>query len=243
MNESFTLVDRLALADLTVYLSRAQRVEDGAARLIAGSGVLAVYTAVLYPRGLMDRTPTVLGLRTFATDDAAAFDVVVPIRSLLGRLARVEDSGTAGAPAAAGDAEAGRSREGADEGEITVRLPLGVSTVTWAGISPPRTGWRQVGTTEIDVLTAAAAAGVTEVAEEIPPGTGEALVQRVRSEVWGRAVDGLDYVPAGAAFAADALGFIAERQPVTVYETGPWTRLTTRHGHVLVRRRAWTLRA
>ena len=35
-------------------------------RLIADSGVLAAYVAVFYPVGLLDETPTVLGLRTFA---------------------------------------------------------------------------------------------------------------------------------------------------------------------------------
>ena len=28
---------------------------------------------------------------------------------------------------------------------------------------------------------------------------------------------------------------------VRVFETGPWTRLTTKRGHVLVKRKAWTL--
>ena len=31
--------------------------------------------------------------------------------------------------------------------------------------------------------------------------------------------------------------------PVRVFETGPWTRLTSRRGHILVRRKAWTLKA
>jgi hypothetical protein len=64
----------------------------------------------------------------------------------------------------------------------------------------------------------------------------------VRAEVWGRPIDGLEYVPAGAAFAAESLGFLADDEPVTILETGPWTRLTTRRGHTLVRRQAWSLR-
>src|SRR6478752_175360 len=124
MSQSFSLVDLLAVADLQTYLSRAARVEEGSVRLIAGSGVLAVYTAILYPRGLMDETPTVLGLRTFAIGGDAEFDVVVPIRSLLDRVARVRESAEA---------------QPTDE-PIEIRLPLEVSTVTWAGISPPRGG-------------------------------------------------------------------------------------------------------
>jgi hypothetical protein len=47
-------------------------------------------------------------------------------------------------------------------------------------------------------------------------------------------------VPAGAGFAALGLGFLGA-DDVRVYETGPWTRLSTQRGHVLVKRRAWTL--
>lgn len=227
MDETFSVVDDQALSDLTVYLQRAARVEDGAVRMIAGSGVLAVYSAVLYPRGLLDRTPTVLGLRTFATDREASFDSVVPLRSLSDRLARA-------AASVAAESE---------PHTIELRMPMEVSTVTWAGISPPRAGWRQVGTTEVAALDAAARAGIDEVAQTIPEGTGEQLVQAVRAEVWGRPIETLEYVPAGAAFAASSLGFLADEQPITVYETGPWTRLTTRYGHVLVRRQSWTLRA
>lgn len=227
MNQSFSLVDSLAVADLQTYLSRAARVEEGSVRLIAGSGVLAVYTAILYPRGLLDQTPTVLGLRTFATGDEVSFDAVVPIRSLLDRLARVREA------AEADDAPAG---------PVEVRLPLEVSTVTWAGISPPRGGWRPVGETSHELLEATAKAGIAEVADALPTGTGEQLVQRVRAEVWGRPIDGLEYVPAGAAFAAESLGFVDPAEPVQVLETGTWTRLTTQRGHTLIRRQAWSLR-
>ncbi|WP_308464898.1 hypothetical protein [Rathayibacter soli] len=223
MSQSFSLVDALAVSDLQVYLSRAGRVEDGSVRLIAGAGVLAVYTAILYPHGLMDRIPTVLGLRTFATDPSVLFDAVVPSRSLLDRLARVEGAAS-----------------GADP--IRINVPLEVSTVTWAGISPPRGGWLRVGETSAAVLERAAKAGIDEVATAIPSGTGEQLVQRVRGEVWGRPIDGIDFVPAGAAFAATSLGFLDDAA-VPIFETGPWTRLTTRRGHVLVRRPPWTLKA
>ena len=43
----------------------------------------------------------------------------------------------------------------------------------------------------------------------IPTGTGEQLVQRVRSEVWSRPVEGLELVPTGAGFAAFSLGFLS----------------------------------
>jgi hypothetical protein len=251
MSQSFSLQDTLAAADLQTYLSRAARVEEGSVRLIAGSGVLAVYTAILYPRGLLDQTPTVLGLRTFLTAPDVAFDVVVPIRSLLDRLARVREAAESAAAASEQGAVEEEGSDGDDNGAVDgavesapleVRLPMEAPSVTWAGISPPRGGWRQVGETSYELLRSTAAAGIAEVADAVPTGTGEQLVQRVRAEVWGRPIEALEYVPAGAAFAAESLGFLAEGEPVTILETGPWTRLTTRRGHTLIRRQAWSLR-
>jgi hypothetical protein len=223
MSDSFSLVDSLALGDLQVFLSRAGRVEDGSVRLISGSGVLAVYVAVIYPSGLLDESPTILGLRTFALTDRGSFDAVVPVRSLLDRLSRLQSAVVdPGAP-------------------IEVSLPMQVNTVTWAAISPPRGGWALMGEFGAAPLEAVAHAGIAEVALAIPEGTGEQIVHRVRSEVWGRPIEGLEYVPAGAAFAALSLGFLGESDPVRIFETGPWTRLSTQRGHVLVKRRAWSL--
>ncbi len=223
MSQTFSLVDSLSLGDLQVYLSRAGRVEDGSVRLIAGSGVLAVYVAVLHPSGLLDESPTVLGLRTFALTATDSFDAVVPVRSLLERLARLQSEIVD--PTAA----------------VTVNLPMQVNTVTWSAISPPRGGWKVLDGVDGSALESVAKAGIDEVAAAIPVGTGEQLVQRVRSEVWGRPIAGLEYVPAGAAFAALSLGFLGGPDAVRIFETGPWTRLSTERGHVLVKRRAWSL--
>jgi hypothetical protein len=228
MVQQFTLADSLSLGDLHTYLQRAARVEDGSVRLVAGNGILAVYTAILYPRGILDESPTVLGLRTFQLFETDDFDVVVPMRSVVERIVRARGE--------FGDDDEAESRP------VTMTRPPEVNTVTWAGISPPRGGWRPLGETDAATLERAARAGIDEVAQAIPEGTGEQLVQRVRSEVWGRGVDGLEYVPAGAAFAAYSLGFLGD-DPISLFETGPWTRLSSRRGHVLVRRKAWTLKA
>jgi len=226
---TFTLPDPLALGDLATYLGRAGRVEDGSVRLIAGGGVLAVYVAVFYPVGLLDESPTILGLRTFSIGAAAdgsaeEFDVVVPVGSLLTRLERLKDEST--------DVTA----------EVTVTLPMQVNTVTWAAISPPRGGWSPLDPTAAGLLERVAKEGIDEVATAIPTGTGEQIVHRVRSEVWGRPIRGLEHVPAGAGFAAMSLGFLGDDDSaVKIFETGPWTRLTTTRGHVLVKRRAWSL--
>jgi hypothetical protein len=224
MTSAFTLLDSLALGDLRTYLSRAGRVEDGSVRLIAGGGVLAVYSAVLYPAGLLDESPTVLGLRTFALPNGEEFDVVVPLGSLLQRIDRAESE--APNPSA----------------PVTITIPMQVISVTWAAISPPRGGWAALDAIQASQLEAVAREGIHEVAESIPDGTGEQIVHRVRSEVWGRPIRGAEHLPSGAGFAALTLGFLGDGdESVPVYETGPWTRLSTKRGHVLVKRRAWSL--
>jgi hypothetical protein len=223
MSQAFTLQDSLALDDLSTYLSRAGRVDDGSVRLIATSGVLAVYVAVFYPSGLLDESPTVLGLRTFSLPEREAFDVVVPVGSLLQRLTNKKSEVTdVAAP-------------------VTVTLPMQVHTVSWAAISPPRGGWTPLPGTSSRLLDEVARAGIDAVAGAIPTGTGEQIVHRVRSEVWGQPIRGLEHVPAGAGFAALSLGFLSGDEDVQIFETGPWTRLTTKRGHVLAKRRAWTL--
>ena len=194
-------------------------------RLIAGGGVLAVYVAVLYPIGLLDEIPTVLGLRTFSLSSTDAIDTVVPVRSLIERVNRQVD--------AVEDETA----------PVTMSAPAGVNTVTWAAISPPRGGWAAHPPTVTGTLAAVARAGIDEVAAAVPSGTGQQIVQRVRAEVWGREIPGLEHVPGGGAFAAVALGFLSEdpTEEVRIFETGPWTRLTTPRGHVLIKRKAWRL--
>jgi len=235
MSGSFTLGDVASLDDLRVFLGRAARIEDGSVRLIAGSGVLAVYAAMLYPAGLLDETPTVLALRTFAlvtpeSGQPDAFDEVVPIASLASRLDRARD----GLGEIVSDFEPGASRP------VRISLPMAVASATWAAISPPRGGWRALPSTEAALLDAAARAGIDEIAAAVPEAVGESIVRRVRTEVWSRPIPGLEHVPAGAGFAALSMGFLGD-DAVRILETGPWTRLTTLRGHVLVRRKAWTL--
>src|SRR5690606_11392191 len=170
--------------DLHTFLTRAAHIEEGSVRLIAGSGVLAAYVAVLYPVGLRDETPTVLGLRTFALTQVTTFDAVVPLRALIERLVRLQN------------AERDRSEE------VTVGLPIEVNTATWAAISPPRGGWLTLDPTDPRMLEAVSRAGIDEITAAVPDEIGEKILRRVRSEVWSRPIEGLEHVPAGAAFAA-----------------------------------------
>lgn len=212
MNDVITLQDAHAAADLRVYLSRARLVDDTAVRLIAGGGVLAVYSAVLHPRGLLDTSPTILGLRTFAEVSGAAFDRVVAPAAISDRLAALSPDESPSIPLPAGDVRS-----------------------SWSGIAPPRGGWQRVGSVSSLALELAARDGAGEVARGVPENTGDLLVQRVRSEVWSRPLAGTPDVPSGVAFAAASLGFLVGEEEVPIYASGGWLRVSPVRGHVLAR--------
>ena len=206
------LPDAEALADLATFVGRARRVDpDGACRLIASGGVLAAYVSPVHGGG----GPTVLGLRVLALAAPADVDATVELAALLDRVPRVAPDGNS----------------------AELPLPPAAAVAAWAGVAPPRSGWDAVGLLEPAALRASAADGVREIAAGVPEGAGAQVVARLRGQVWGRPVTpDLPDVPAGAAFAADALGFLDADEPVALYRSGPWVRATTRRGHILARR-------
>jgi hypothetical protein len=193
--------------DLLTFASRVTRIGDEAVRLVAASGVLAVTAAPLAPRGLLDATPTVLGMRVLAVDPELECDLVVRAEAL--------------APALGEDA--------------AVTLPDSAVSAAWAGISPPRSGWSAAGTIAAATLASRAQFGIASVAESVPTDAGEDAVRAVRASVWGAPDEALDGLPLGTAFAAFALGFIGGEEQAVVRTAGAWTRVTLRRGHVLVR--------
>jgi hypothetical protein len=199
--------DPQAAADLLTFASRTIRLGDGTVRLRAENGVLVATAAPLAPRGLMDTTPTVLGLRVSAIDPELECDLVVEAASLL---------------PAPDDASA-------------VLLPDTATSPAWAGISPPRGGWEQVDAVDAAVLAARAQYGVAAVADALPADAGEDVVRVIRASVWGQPDDALGGLPLGTAFAAFALGFIAGSEQAAVRRSGSWTRVSLARGHVLVR--------
>lgn len=224
MTTAFRLPDSLSLDDLHTFLGRAATVDDGATRLIGSvgdaGGVLAAYVGILSPSGILDTTPTVLGLRTYALDATdGPFDGVVPLRAMIERTTKL------------------RNEIVDPTSPVTVPLPPTVIAASWAAISPPRGGWTARPPLESALVEGIAKAGIDEVAAVIPSGTGEQIVQRVRSGVWSREIEGAPGVSAGAAFAALTLGFLNPDEPVRVFGVGSWTRLSTSRGHVLVKRR------
>lgn len=215
MAQSFSLPTIQSARDLENFLGRARRVNDGSARLIASSGHLQAYVGVVFPRGLLDRTPTVLGLRVARVMDSPEFDVIVPLESLVFRLERALDGAVEGEP-------------------VVVNLPSPSPSIQWASITPPRDGWRRRLGVNTQLLKQAADEGVRAVAEALPENPGEAVVQKIRAEVWGQPLGKKKSIPWAAGFAADALGFLDEKT-LGVHTVDNWVRLTSKHGYVLVK--------
>jgi hypothetical protein len=118
--------------------------------------------------------------------------------------------------------------------EFKVQL-LDTQRAPWAGISPPRQGWLQIGTINENRLTQIARDGIAEVAAALPESVGGPIAARIRGDIWGRGIDLETKVPTGAAFAAAGLGFLTENEEVGLYQADGWIRLSSLHGHVLAK--------
>ena len=215
MINPFVLADRETAADLQSFLNRAKRLDpDGLVRLRAFGNVLAAYVAPIFSGNLMDSGPTVLGLRTAELAGEAEIDALVPISAMQERLAHLL---------------------GSDETkEFKIQL-IETMRAPWAGISPPRQGWQQVGTINENRLTQIARDGIAEVAAALPESVGGPIAARIRGDIWGRGIDLETMVPTGAAFVAAGLGFLTENEEVGLYQAEGWIRLSSLHGHVLAK--------
>ncbi|WNB89546.1 hypothetical protein RGB72_03620 [Glutamicibacter protophormiae] len=226
--EGFALLDQRDAADLATYVSRARSVDPQAAvRLQGMDRVLAVWVSVIHPAGLLDTAPVVLGLRTMALAESSDLDITVAASAITDRLARVS---TQAVPAG--------------DDAVWLSAPPQQVNAPWAGIVAPRTGWSALGTVAAHHVRDVARRGVQAVSDAVPADSGAAIVQKVRSRVWGASsgwgpLDGPE-IPDGAAFALDVLGFIPSPDSdvhVAAEQTGQWLRLSTVSGHVLVKLR------
>ncbi|WP_394938225.1 hypothetical protein [Psychromicrobium sp. YIM B11713] len=220
---SLRFSDPQTVADFRTFVSRARAADDGAIRLQSNGTVLAAWVCSMRPRLLGEGTPTILGLRTMAlvehinagpTDSEQSdigLDCTVPLAAVADRLARLHETDT--------------------------ELPIPTVTVneSWAALSAPRADWRPEIELAADQLIAVAKEGVREIAQIIPVNPGALIVNNARAAVWGRDMPGLSGLPGGAAFAGYALGFWRSGEHITFYRSGRWIRLSSAHGHVLVR--------
>lgn len=207
MSPRLLLADAESAADALTFAGRADRFTDEAVRLQATSGILVMTAAALAPRGIGDATPTVLAMRTLAADPELVCDLVVEASAL---------------SAASDDATA-------------VQLPDTALSPAWAGVAPPRSGWSERPGIDASVLAAKAQGGIARVADAVPTDAGEDVVRAIRASVWGAPDDELGGLPLGVAFAAVSMGFISGSETARVYASGPWTRVSLRRGHVVVR--------
>ncbi|HEX5567963.1 MAG TPA: hypothetical protein VFY14_13730 [Streptomyces sp.] len=143
---------------------------------------------------------------------------------------------------------AGELLENVDEASESVSVPAAVTGPPWAGLLPPRGGWRPVGELPYETVRATATAVVTEFrrrSEALPARerTREAL-DALAEEIWSRTLSGIG-LPLRAVHAAQALGMLRPTgpedgdrpaPPVAVLASGSWLRLRTPYGSTAVRR-------
>ncbi|HRO30142.1 hypothetical protein [Citricoccus sp.] len=218
--QELVLEDLDAVADLERYATRARTMADTGMRLQVVGPVLAAWVSVLQPRGLGDRVPVALGLRTFRLDRAGAdgWDEVYPLSSVLERLARMTSTS-----------------------RTALTLPPVTEAAPWTAVTPPRSGWSSVAAVADDELQQVAQDGIRELGAALPQDPGASMVAQARAAVWGRLLGGTSveagdgFLPAGAAFAAHGLGFLTPGGTTTVHTSGPWVRLSSPAGFVLCR--------
>ena len=208
----FHLADEGEAADLAAFLSRLLHYDRSAAvRLQAAGTALAVF----------GRPPS--------------FEVLA-IRAV--RLAKPYENGlevTLDVTVSAGEL-----LESVDESAATAVVPAAVTGPPWAGVLPPRGGWRpEAGLPVPDALRAMVRAAVAEfrgrTQELAPEGRTRAELDRIGRDIWSRTV-GDTPLPVRAVHAAQSLGFLRADAPVALFSSGAWLRLRTPYGSIAVRR-------
>ncbi|MFF7789318.1 hypothetical protein [Streptomyces sp. NPDC007991] len=205
------LADEGEAADLAAFLSRLLHYDRGAAvRLQAAGTALAVF----------GRPPS--------------FEVLA-VRAV--RLAKPYEDGL--------DAtldvtvSAGELLESVDEKGATAVVPGAVTGPPWAGVLPPRGGWRpEPGLPAPDALRSLVAASVAEFrsrTQELPAERRtRAELDGIGRDIWSRTV-GDTRLPVRAVHAAQSLGFLRPGAPLGLFSSGAWLRLRTPYGSVAVR--------
>ncbi|MFL4904160.1 hypothetical protein ACJ6WF_13485 [Streptomyces sp. MMS24-I2-30] len=208
------LVDDGEAADLAAFLARLLHYDRGAVvRLQAAGTALAVF----------GRPPSfeVLAVRTV-------------------RLAKPYEDGLEAVLDVT--VSAGELLESVDESAATAVVPDAVTGPPWAGVLPPRGGWRpEPGLPAPDALRALVAGAVAEfrsrTRELAPERRTRTELDRIGRDIWSRLVGGTS-LPVRAVHAAQSLGFLRRRDAVEagLFSSGAWLRLRTPYGSVAVRR-------
>ncbi|MDQ0777201.1 hypothetical protein QF026_005667 [Streptomyces aurantiacus] len=225
------LVDEGEAADLAAFLARLIHYDRAAAvRLQASGTTLAVF----------GRPPSfeVLAIRTarLAKPYEDGLDLVLDVT-----------------------VSAGELLEALDEPAATAAVPAAVTGPPWAGVLPPRGGWRpEPGLPALDAVRTTVAAVVAEFRSRIdalaPEGRTRSALDGIGREIWSRPV-GDTALPVRAVHAAQSLGFLRPARTTTstsatavtsaapdddavlrLLSSGAWLRLRTPYGSIAVRR-------
>jgi hypothetical protein len=142
---------------------------------------------------------------------------------------------------------AGELLESIDESAATAAVPEAVTGPPWAGVLPPRGGWRQEpGLPAPDAVRAMVGAAVAEfrdrTQELAPERRTRTELDGIGREIWSRPI-GDTGLAVRAAHAAQSLGFLRpvhqaepDESPWGLYSSGAWLRLRTPYGSIAVRR-------
>ncbi|NJQ03394.1 hypothetical protein [Streptomyces zingiberis] len=208
------LADRRETADLAAFLTRLLHYDRAASvRLQAGGGVLAVFGRPAPFEVLAVRTARLAGEAADAApapSRAPGLDLTVSA----GQLADALDAAARAGDGAAGACEAA--------------LPAGVTGPPWAGVLPPRGGWRPLpglpGPAEIHAALSAAVAEFRARDTALPEERRtRAERDRIGREIWSRPL-GTTGLPLRAAHAAQSLGFLRPPAPRRATEPVPAVR-------------------
>ncbi|MFF9123229.1 hypothetical protein ACF09J_08010 [Streptomyces sp. NPDC014889] len=221
------LADGTEAADLAAFLSRLLHYDRSAAVRLQGAGTaLAVFGRPASFEVLAVRAVRLA--EPYRNDPDATLDVTVSAGELL---------------------------ESVDESAATAAVPAAVTGPPWAGVLPPRGGWRtEPGLPPAGALGATVAAAVAEFRARTQELAQEhrtrAELDRIGREIWSRLV-GETQLPVRAVHAAQSLRFLrppaAEGDParppaasgeedLALLSSGTWLRLRTPYGSIAVRR-------
>ncbi|MFJ4845246.1 MULTISPECIES: hypothetical protein [unclassified Streptomyces] len=172
-----------------------------------------------------------------------------------GGVVAVRTAELAGAHEADATVSAGQLLDGLDGEAGTLAVPAAVTGPAWAGVLPPRGGWRRLeGLPSPDDVRAVAVAAVTEFRTRsealAPEHRTRAELDALADDIWSRRL-GATGLPLRAVHAAHALGFLrpvratvpaprtaggSGEPAMDLLAAGAWLRLRTSYGSVAVRR-------
>ncbi|MGW6915917.1 hypothetical protein ACWGB8_19195 [Kitasatospora sp. NPDC054939] len=230
------LADAGGAADLAAFLVRLLRFDRAAAVRLQ---------AMSRPGSGGDRTHE--GMRPGAAEPAGAQQPGEGVLAVFGRLPlggsgvlAVRTARLSGEVAAVdATVSAGQLLDGIDTGTGAVVLPAPVTGPAWAGLLPPRTGWRPVaepGAAEVVPEVAAAVREFRERSEAVPEHhRSRRVLDELADEIWSRPLAAVPELPLRAAHAAQVIGFLRPGAPLTVHRAGGWLRLSSPAGSIVVR--------